>query len=218
MGNSPGTGEFPTQMASNAENVSIWWRHHETYTWLTPGRRRSAYAVRQWMDDSDRIPYMQESSSNISSRERSISNQKGMMKHGYLLYVHDGLVIFLVPCLSRYPPFNALSTPSTCRSQTLSRPNLGNPRFNINHSNTIWRMARSPHISPIAAPVWFSSTHNLATWGILFALHVEQRTPDYCQVPLPQSNSSLYHTRLSNYNNLTQIILQTHNRQQPIHG
>ena len=23
-----GTGEFPTQMASNAENVSIWWRHH----------------------------------------------------------------------------------------------------------------------------------------------------------------------------------------------
>ena len=27
-GNSPGTGEFPAQRASNAENVSIWWRHH----------------------------------------------------------------------------------------------------------------------------------------------------------------------------------------------
>ena len=27
-GNSPGTGEFPAQKASNAENVSIWWRHH----------------------------------------------------------------------------------------------------------------------------------------------------------------------------------------------
>ena len=27
-GDSPGTGEFPAQMASNAENVSIWWRHH----------------------------------------------------------------------------------------------------------------------------------------------------------------------------------------------
>ena len=26
-GNSPGTGEFPTQMASNTENVSIWWHH-----------------------------------------------------------------------------------------------------------------------------------------------------------------------------------------------
>ena len=24
-----GTGEFSAQMASNAENVSIWWRHHE---------------------------------------------------------------------------------------------------------------------------------------------------------------------------------------------
>ena len=27
-GNSPMTGEFPTQMGSNAENVSIRWRHH----------------------------------------------------------------------------------------------------------------------------------------------------------------------------------------------
>ena len=28
VGNSPVTGEFPAQRASNAENVSIWWRHH----------------------------------------------------------------------------------------------------------------------------------------------------------------------------------------------
>ena len=28
-GNSPGTGEFPAQMASYVENVSIWWRHHD---------------------------------------------------------------------------------------------------------------------------------------------------------------------------------------------
>ena len=27
-GNSPVTGEFPAQRASNAENVSIWWHHH----------------------------------------------------------------------------------------------------------------------------------------------------------------------------------------------
>ena len=27
-GNSPLTSEFPTQMASNAENVSTWWRYH----------------------------------------------------------------------------------------------------------------------------------------------------------------------------------------------
>ena len=29
-GNSPVTGEFPAQMASNSENVSIWWRYHAT--------------------------------------------------------------------------------------------------------------------------------------------------------------------------------------------
>ena len=28
VGNSPGTGEFPAQMASYADNVSIQWRHH----------------------------------------------------------------------------------------------------------------------------------------------------------------------------------------------
>ena len=28
-GNSPVTGEFPAQRASNVENVSIWWRHHD---------------------------------------------------------------------------------------------------------------------------------------------------------------------------------------------
>ena len=31
--NSRGTGEFPAQMASNAKNVFIWWRHHD-YTFL----------------------------------------------------------------------------------------------------------------------------------------------------------------------------------------
>ena len=34
-GNSPDAGEFPAQMASNAENVSIWWRHHEVGWILT---------------------------------------------------------------------------------------------------------------------------------------------------------------------------------------
>ena len=32
VGNSPMTGEFPAQMASNAQNVSIWWRHHKSWT------------------------------------------------------------------------------------------------------------------------------------------------------------------------------------------
>ena len=29
--NLPVTGEFPAQMASYSENVSIWWRHHVSY-------------------------------------------------------------------------------------------------------------------------------------------------------------------------------------------
>ena len=33
VGISPVTGEFPTQRASNAENVSIWWRHHDVCHW-----------------------------------------------------------------------------------------------------------------------------------------------------------------------------------------
>ena len=33
-GNSPGTGEFPVQMASYAENVSIWWCHHASDAYL----------------------------------------------------------------------------------------------------------------------------------------------------------------------------------------
>ena len=33
-GNSPVTGEFPTQKASHAENVSIWWRHLVEYNIL----------------------------------------------------------------------------------------------------------------------------------------------------------------------------------------
>ena len=31
-GNSPVIGEFPSQKASNAENVSIWWCHHGSYS------------------------------------------------------------------------------------------------------------------------------------------------------------------------------------------
>ena len=40
-GNSPVTCEFPAQMASNAENVSIWWRHH----WEVVNTEGSFWAV-----------------------------------------------------------------------------------------------------------------------------------------------------------------------------
>ena len=51
-GNSPGTGEFPAQMASNAENVSIWWRHHVNMmtTWHGNAFRITAYYLRHHED------------------------------------------------------------------------------------------------------------------------------------------------------------------------
>ena len=38
-GNSPVTGEFPAQMARNAENVSIWWRHKKSLELFTHLKR-----------------------------------------------------------------------------------------------------------------------------------------------------------------------------------
>ena len=47
VGNSPVTGEFPAQMASNAENVSISWRHHDAqplcYSWRYLWMRYNGY-------------------------------------------------------------------------------------------------------------------------------------------------------------------------------
>ena len=38
-GNSPMTGEFPSQRISNAENASIWWRHHGKNPIVIPDAR-----------------------------------------------------------------------------------------------------------------------------------------------------------------------------------
>ena len=46
VGNSPGTGEFPAQMASSAENVSIWWRHHVNYMFTNMN-----YLVPAWISN-----------------------------------------------------------------------------------------------------------------------------------------------------------------------
>ena len=45
VGNSPGTGEFPAQRASNAENVSIWWRHQDQ---LQEGHRHLDRLLKSW--------------------------------------------------------------------------------------------------------------------------------------------------------------------------
>ena len=45
-GNSPVTGEFPTQRASYAENVSIWWRHHGEPV------HNASWSLRSWTQKS----------------------------------------------------------------------------------------------------------------------------------------------------------------------
>ena len=51
VGNSPVAGEFPAQMVSNVENVSIWWRHHdiiETQNNKYPGCSWLIFVYRKW--------------------------------------------------------------------------------------------------------------------------------------------------------------------------
>ena len=47
-GNSPGTGEFPAQMVSNAENVSIWWRHHVAILPNSKDNPLHGYIMHRW--------------------------------------------------------------------------------------------------------------------------------------------------------------------------
>ena len=42
-GNSPVSGKFPAQMVSNAENVSIWWRHHDQLANRLAGTKKNHF-------------------------------------------------------------------------------------------------------------------------------------------------------------------------------
>ena len=42
-----GTGEFPTQRVSYAENVSIWWRHHEESLFSWKGNKTPTFIERR---------------------------------------------------------------------------------------------------------------------------------------------------------------------------
>ena len=51
VGNSPVTGEFLAQMVSNAENVSIWWRQHDTAI------NSPSFSSKQFIKTYIRIPW-----------------------------------------------------------------------------------------------------------------------------------------------------------------
>ena len=78
-GNSPGAGEVPAQGASNAENVSIWWRHHVTlHGWMwNPSDYTNASSVRAgeklWWPD---ITWYDEWASQPSWVRQNISHRR----------------------------------------------------------------------------------------------------------------------------------------------
>ena len=74
--NSPGTGEFPAQMASFAENVSIWWRHHESEG-KTPviSGDLSLYLIWIWLPASPSVPFGRRSSSRLPAQFAIFSNR-----------------------------------------------------------------------------------------------------------------------------------------------
>ena len=98
-GNSPVTDEFPAQRASNAENVSIWWRHHGirfalccVLLWLENGRFHSCSSrLLHWKCSIVPTPGKPTSrrwingNNNISKWNRDNHNQKGQRNRVYIL-------------------------------------------------------------------------------------------------------------------------------------
>ena len=91
-GNSPGTGEFLAQMATNAENVSIWWRHHaqESYT-ISNGM--SPY----YFNRSCKIGCVTEKK-NISYFVQGVDNTDVIVYHGTVAFQVLACLDFLI-CL-----------------------------------------------------------------------------------------------------------------------
>ena len=69
-GDSPVTGEFPTQMASNAENASISWRHHD------PGDRTTLNRISRGCDTLQYLPVRNLTASWMKARDAKLTNPK----------------------------------------------------------------------------------------------------------------------------------------------
>ena len=74
VGNSPVTGEFPAQKASNAENDSIWWRHHDSnwlwLNWLT----KNIKTLQALWPDTHRAIASQKGLKQLNALEQSHAN------------------------------------------------------------------------------------------------------------------------------------------------
>ena len=93
-GNSPVTGEFPAQRVSNAENVSIWWRHRalQWYLLITQlyshdiiYKKKMANADHRWdlIDEFIMIPLRRR---NINWLKWAFWNEENIFYHISLVY------------------------------------------------------------------------------------------------------------------------------------
>ena len=86
-GNSPGTGKFPAQMASNAENVSIWWRHHHASISTMSANAKDGWRIAQlftYQNSTGRHWSPQFISKlRFRKRERSLEKLYSMVKCGF---------------------------------------------------------------------------------------------------------------------------------------
>ena len=79
--NSPVTGKFPTKRDSNAENVSIWWRHHVLC--FLPGACR-IYSYFPWLLDLPRaLNHTKPSTLNHNFNIITLTNKRNTVKPVY---------------------------------------------------------------------------------------------------------------------------------------
>ena len=130
-GNSPVTGELPAQMASNAENISIWWCHHVgviivVYCYAVPSRQLICE-----LDENPWVLDLQMSCSDLTWRWAPI------LDNGH----QDGIIILSVLPDSRdnskrggwyYQWASGHKGPSQLRRQ--------NPNEMGKHCNESWRL------------------------------------------------------------------------------
>ena len=99
--NSPGTGEFPAQMASNAENISICWRHHVPAVFSEEWWHFSLEThCCDWLGLSycNKLEWIIRLASNITSESRNEAQYEMYMKIKYQ-YIEASKRLFKICCL-----------------------------------------------------------------------------------------------------------------------
>ena len=87
-GNSPGSGELSAQMASNAENNSIWWRHH-VRSWARASKMWRRYLISSTNYTVDRSASMHNPYTNtlVILTEIHLMSSPSVVKEPHVFYV-----------------------------------------------------------------------------------------------------------------------------------